>query len=106
MDAFSSAYSERLGLCKTYWHPKDSAWFKRWGEHLWGLLWVHCKPGCHLCAIAETGSNRSKALLLLTEKVLDDDGMARLKDDLEHITKALMRLWRDRASIRMLGAKG
>ena len=33
LDPFSPAYSESLRLCKTYWHTKDSAWFKRWDEH-------------------------------------------------------------------------
>ena len=28
VDAFSCAYSESLRLCRTYWHTKDSAWFK------------------------------------------------------------------------------
>ena len=44
VDAFSSAYSESLQLCKTYWHTKDSAWFKRWDELFRGLLWIHCNP--------------------------------------------------------------
>ena len=34
-DALSS---ESLRLCKTYRHTEDSAWFKRWDEHFWGLL--------------------------------------------------------------------
>ena len=51
--AFSSASSESLQLCKTYWHHKDSAWFKRWDEHFCGCLWIHCNPGCVPRAIAK-----------------------------------------------------
>ena len=56
MDAFSYAYSESLRLCKTYWHTKDSAWFKRLDEHFWGLLWIHYNPGCVPCTIAKIKS--------------------------------------------------
>ena len=86
VDAFSSAYSESLRLCKTYWPTKDSAWFNRWDEHFWGLLWIHCNPGYVPRAIAKIKSNRAKALLVLTEKVWEDDRMVEVKDDLERMT--------------------
>ena len=41
LDAFSSAHSGSVRLCKTYWHTKDSAWFKQLNEHFLGLLWIH-----------------------------------------------------------------
>ena len=78
MDAFSSAYSDSLRLCKTYWHTKDSAWFKRWDGHFSGLLWIHCKPGCVPRTIATIESNRAKALLVVTDKVGEDHRMVRL----------------------------
>ena len=73
MDAFSSAYSEGLRLCKTYLHTRDSAWFKRWNEHFWGLLWIHCDPGFVPRAIAKLKSNQAKPPLVLTKKVWEDD---------------------------------
>ena len=86
VDAFSTAYSESLRLCKTYWHTKDSAWFKRWDEHFSGLLWIHRSPGYVPRAIAKIKSNGAKAQLVLTEKVWEDDQMVRLQDDLERMT--------------------
>ena len=86
MDAFLSSYSEGLRLCKTYWHTKDAAWLKRWDEHFWGLLWIHCNPGCVPHAITKMESIRAKVLLVLTESVWVNDQMVRLQDDLQRMT--------------------
>ena len=73
VDAFSSAYSERVRLCKTYWQTKDSAWFQQGDEHIWGSLWNQCNPACVPRAIAKIKSNRANALLVLTGKVWEED---------------------------------
>ena len=86
VDALSLAYSKRLRLCKTYWHTQDPSCFKRWDEHFWGLLWIHSNQGCVPHAIAKIKSNPAKVLLVLTEKVWEDDQMLRLQDDLERMT--------------------
>ena len=74
-------YARQIGT-----RTKDSAWFKRWDEHFWGLLWIHCNPRCVPRAIAKIKSNRAKALLVLMEKVWEDDRMVRLQDDLQRMT--------------------